>query len=144
MRARDKRSKIFLYGRGYRSHAIATWSILMFSLPSLRAVADILGPPGQHITSSTSKTWLNMADSSAMRYHQGRQHLPTKTKKMKIITIVVVLDNRPRQPFNNTLNVEGIIGIGLKRGLHGCQSGYDACLTNQTSLVRFPSPLNFS
>jgi len=26
----------------------------------------------------------------------------------------------------------------------GCPNGYDACLTNQTSLVRLPSPLNFS
>jgi len=26
----------------------------------------------------------------------------------------------------------------------GCPSGYDAGLTNQTSLVRFPSPLKFS
>jgi len=34
-------------------------------------------------------------------------------------------------------------GIYAEKGL-GCPSGYVAGLTNQTSLVRFPSPLNFS
>jgi len=33
--------------------------------------------------------------------------------------------------------------ICSRKGL-GCPSGYDAGLTNQTSLVRFSSPLNFS
>jgi len=38
--------------------------------------------------------------------------------------------------FKSPLPLVGIEGPG-------CPSGYDAGLTNQTSLVRFPSPLNF-
>jgi len=41
------------------------------------------------------------------------------------------------EPFCNSESLAKLKGPG-------CPSGYDAGLTNQTSLVRFPSPLNFS
>jgi len=40
------------------------------------------------------------------------------------------------------VNQDRTSGRALTEG-PGCPSGYDAGLTNQTSLVRFPSPLNF-
>jgi len=47
----------------------------------------------------------------------------------------------PRLSLNSLIN--GIHGESKNVG-PGCPSGYDAGLTNQTLLVRFPSPLNFS
>jgi len=46
-------------------------------------------------------------------------------------------------PLRNVIIIDLLSSVNVLTSI-GCPSGYDASLTNKTSLVRFPSPLNVS
>jgi len=57
--------------------------------------------------------------------------------------VVAVLIEDPTTIKLSTIKKKVYVPMWFEKG-PSCPSGYDAGLTNQTSLVPFPSPLNFS